>query len=240
MLLLIVAGIIISTAGCIEKPEQKIEMVSNVSKIEIVSVIEMGFLDGHIILPLNKTVEFSGKYDEVGPNRSSIDIFIIQDNNTVKWNHLFLDKELDILPGEYVSIKGKVLKNDVYGYAQLIKVDNWEISDVTVNQETIDKCRNSIRLNSKNLSKESLSEVAKWKKESLKDYVLDEKYFFNINLAQSFIDFNNQKNIVSFEGARIPPLNDILYRRVYVYCIFDMKNENTEKLILTIQGETQE
>lgn len=104
-------------SGCVEEE-------SKVSIVEIEPVVEMSFFNGYITLPINKTVVFSGKYYEVGPNRSAIDVFILQDNNTVKWNHLFLNKQLDVLPGEYTYILGKVLKNDVYGYAQFIQVEN--------------------------------------------------------------------------------------------------------------------
>lgn len=219
--------------------KQEIKEGANVS-IEIVPIPEMSFFDGHIVLPVNKTVEFTGNYNKGGPNGSLIDVFILQDNNTVKWNHLFFDKQLEILPGEYVNVKGKVLKNDVYGYAQLIQVENWTKKDIKIPQEILEKCKYTIKFNSKNLSEQSLYDIAKWNKESLKGYVLDENYLLNLNISQSFIDFENQKIIISFEGTRIPPIEDILYRTAYIYCIFDMKNQNVEKLILTIQGEIQE
>lgn len=230
VILVLIVSIFLS--GCINE--------SNSTPVDIEQITEMSFFDVHIILSVNETVEFTGKYDEIGPNRSSIDIFIFQENNTVKWNHLFLDQQLDVLPGEYVKINGKVLENDVYGYAQFIQVKNWTKEDIKINQDVIDNSKNSIKINSKILSEQSLVDIAKWNKESLKDYILDEGYFLNINISQSYIDFENQKIIISFKGARIPPFDDMLFRNVYIYSIFDIKNQHVEKLILTIQGDIQE
>jgi len=234
LLNIFIATTMVLFSGCAMKEE------SNVSLIEIEPVAEMSFFDSHIILPINKTVEFSGNYYEAGPNGSSIDVFILQDNNTVKWNHLFLNKRLDVLPGEYVCITGTVLKNDVYGYAQFVQVENFTEIDIEIDEEIFDKCNDSIKLKSKILSEQSLTEIAKWDKESLDDYFLNVDYFSNVSVYQSFIDFDNQKIIISYEGARIPPFEDILNRRVYIYCIWDIKYQEVEKLILTIQGEVLE
>lgn len=221
-----------SVATCMKYKEEK------AVSIEMVGVEETSILETAKPYRINEVVTVGGVYEKYTGYGGRILVDTLE-NNKVERVYLFLPTKLNASNGALVAVTGRITAYEL-GYAYMFEPTYWKAIEMNLT-EGEKKSEEAIKYNAERLGAFNLTEISlQGYKNATARYGISKIDFMNPEVSFSFADFKNGKTVYVYNGPRLPPFGAIVYRYVYVFCVYDVNTTKVEKIIVTISGHAEE